>query len=230
MRLIVSTLNLTDSDLAIISYAWVVRETTRNPRRAPVEKQRDPERTKRKILDAAKVEFGAKGYAAARVSDIADRAGVNKQLISYYFGGKEGLYQELAGQWHQTGDEMSTGDQPLAEVVRQFVLSTLHDRDWGRVMMWANMSGEDPGGGQDAQFMQAQVAEIRARQERGEIPADLDPAYLLLALVTAASASLAMPLMVRNVTGEDAASPDFITKYAEQLALMVTHLTARPSA
>ena len=32
------------------------------------------------------------GLAGARVNDIADRAGVNKQLISYYFGGKEGLF------------------------------------------------------------------------------------------------------------------------------------------
>ncbi|TCO50781.1 TetR/AcrR family transcriptional regulator [Actinocrispum wychmicini] len=194
------------------------------PRREPAEKQRDPERTKRRILDAAKVEFGAKGYVAARVIDIATRAGVNKQLISYYFGGKEGLYQELAGQWHRTGGRLATADQPLAEVVRQFVLTTMHDRDWGRLMVWANMSGEDPGNGQDAQFMRAQVEEIRARQQRGEIPADLDPAYLLLVLVTAASATLTMPLMVHNITGEDAASPDFIEKYADQLALMVRHL------
>jgi TetR/AcrR family transcriptional regulator len=209
----------------MIRYPVGVPETTRKPRRTPAEKQRDPERTKQKILDAAKVEFGAKGFAAARVSDIADRAGVNKQLISYYFGGKEGLYQELAEQWHQTGTQMSTAGQPLADVVRQFVLNTMHDRDWGRVMVWANMSGEDPGNGQDAPFMQAQVAEIKARQERGEIPADLDPAYLLLTLITAASASLTMPLMVRNITGEDPASPEFIEKHANQLAALVSHLT-----
>ncbi|MEV4317872.1 TetR family transcriptional regulator [Actinocrispum sp. NPDC049592] len=204
-------------------------ETSRNPRRAPVEKQRDPERTKRKILDAAKIEFGAKGYAAARVSDIAGRAGVNKQLISYYFGGKEGLFQELAGQWHETGGEISTVDQPLPEVARQFVMTTLHDRDWGRMMMWANMSGEDdPGGDPEARFMQVQVEQIRTRQQQGEIPDDLDPAYLLLALVAAASASLALPRAVRNITGEDAASPDFITKYADQLALLVGHLTKKP--
>lgn len=194
------------------------------PRRTPVERQRDPERTKRKILDAAKVEFGAKGYAAARVSDIADRAGVNKQLISYYFGGKEGLYQELTEQWQRTGQQMATADQPLAEVVRQFVMTTLLDRDWGRLMVWANMSGEDPGNGQNAHFMAAQVEEIRARQDRGEIPPDLDPAYLLLALMTAASASLTMPVIARNITGEDPASAEFVEKYADQLALLVRHL------
>jgi AcrR family transcriptional regulator len=202
-----------------------VSEITRRPRRAPAEKQRDPERTKRKILDAAKVEFGANGFAATRVSDIADRAGVNKQLISYYFGGKEGLYQELARQWHHTGNRMSTTDQPLTDVIRQFTLNTAEDRDWGRVMVWANMSGQNPGSTQEAEFMRAQVEQLQERQRRGEIPADLDPAYLLVALINAASASLTTPLLVRHITGEDAASPAFIEKYADQLALLVGHLT-----
>ena len=57
------------------------------PRRTPEERRRDPERTKRRIVEAARAEFSAKGFAGTRVSEIAARAGVNKQLISYYFGG-----------------------------------------------------------------------------------------------------------------------------------------------
>ncbi|URM95556.1 TetR/AcrR family transcriptional regulator [Actinomadura madurae] len=48
---------------------------------------------------AALDEFSAKGYAGARVGDIAKRAGLNKQLITYYFGGKEGLYRAVEEQW-----------------------------------------------------------------------------------------------------------------------------------
>jgi TetR/AcrR family transcriptional regulator len=44
------------------------------------------------ILAAARQEFSAKGAAGARVNEIAARSGVNKQLIYYYFGSKEGLY------------------------------------------------------------------------------------------------------------------------------------------
>ena len=61
------------------------RSTRRAP--APHERQRDPERTKARILDAATEEFSAKGFAGARVSEIAARAGVNQQLIAYYFDG-----------------------------------------------------------------------------------------------------------------------------------------------
>src|SRR3989442_463610 len=134
-----------------MGYRWVtvvgVTEPTdvRRPRRAPREgeRQRDPERTKARILEAAKAEFGAKGFAAARVSDIADRAGVNKQLISYYFGGKEGLYTVLANRWRDSSTELAGAEQPLDAVVTGFVMSTVHDWDWARVMAWENLSSAE---------------------------------------------------------------------------------------
>ena len=47
------------------------------------------------IVDAALVEFSAKGFAAARLEDIAARAGVGKGTIYLYFKDKEELFQEL---------------------------------------------------------------------------------------------------------------------------------------
>ncbi|MCP9949987.1 TetR family transcriptional regulator [Actinomadura madurae] len=66
---------------------------------APGERHRDAERSRAQLLAAALDEFSAKGYAGARVGDIAKRAGLNKQLITYYFGGKEGLYRAVEEQW-----------------------------------------------------------------------------------------------------------------------------------
>ena len=53
---------------------------------------RDPRRTKLKLLNAATKEFANKGLNGARVDSIASRAGVNKQLLYYYFGNKENLF------------------------------------------------------------------------------------------------------------------------------------------
>ena len=202
--------------------------TGRAPRRTPNpgERQRDPERTRARILDAAKVEFGAKGFAGARVSDIADRAGVNKQLISYYFGGKEGLYTELNNQWQQVSAELSSADQPLDAVVAGYALSALHDRDGARVMAWANMSPDDAPAdtGQEREFLRAQVADLRRRQKAGELPADLDPACVLLALFAAASATVTLPRTAAAICGDDAGSDEFARHYADQLARLVRHL------
>jgi AcrR family transcriptional regulator len=47
------------------------------------------------ILEAALDEFSAKGFATARLEDVAKRAGVAKGTIYLYFADKESLFQEL---------------------------------------------------------------------------------------------------------------------------------------
>jgi AcrR family transcriptional regulator len=48
--------------------------------------------TVNKIIEAAVPLFAIKGLAAVSVKELADAAGVNIALISYYFGGKDNLY------------------------------------------------------------------------------------------------------------------------------------------
>src|ERR1044072_6231195 len=52
----------------------------------------DAEATRRALLDAAASLFDERGFDAATVRDIGERAGVDAALIARYFGGKEGLY------------------------------------------------------------------------------------------------------------------------------------------
>lgn len=56
---------------------------------------RDPERTRRRLLQAALSEFAAHGYAGGRVARIAKRAGANQRMVYHYFGSKEGLYEAV---------------------------------------------------------------------------------------------------------------------------------------
>lgn len=53
---------------------------------------RDTDRSQATILRAARDEFSDHGFAGGRVDRIADRAGVNKRLIYYYFGNKNELF------------------------------------------------------------------------------------------------------------------------------------------
>lgn len=59
---------------------------------AATERRRDPVATKAALLRAAVAEFAAKGLAGARIDEIAQRAGVNKQLVYHYFGSKDDIY------------------------------------------------------------------------------------------------------------------------------------------
>jgi len=53
---------------------------------------RNPEKTRQRVLDAAKVEFARHGLAGARVDAIASRARANKQTIYHYFHNKRDLF------------------------------------------------------------------------------------------------------------------------------------------
>jgi TetR/AcrR family transcriptional regulator len=58
----------------------------------PVQQDR-ADQTRKNILRAAIREFSAHGLAGARTDSIAESAGVNKALLSYYFKSKSGLYE-----------------------------------------------------------------------------------------------------------------------------------------
>lgn len=59
------------------------------------DRTRDAERTRAEIIDVAIREFADKGYAGARVDEIAARMSTTKRMIYYYFGNKEQLYVEV---------------------------------------------------------------------------------------------------------------------------------------
>jgi AcrR family transcriptional regulator len=48
--------------------------------------------TRQALLVAAAALFSERGFDGVPIEDVAARAGVNKALISYHFGGKRGLY------------------------------------------------------------------------------------------------------------------------------------------
>jgi len=71
-----------------------------NPSNHPEDKPKSWSRRKRarpsEILDAALKVFAEKGFAAARMEDIASRAGVTKGTIYLYFPSKEEVFKTLA--------------------------------------------------------------------------------------------------------------------------------------
>lgn len=52
-------------------------------------------KTEKSILQAAEEEFLLKGFAGARTTEIAQRAGVNHAMLHYYFKTKEQLFEQV---------------------------------------------------------------------------------------------------------------------------------------
>ena len=51
--------------------------------------------TQEKIFNAARIVFQKKGFAGARMQEIADEAGINKAMLHYCFKNKELLFQAV---------------------------------------------------------------------------------------------------------------------------------------
>jgi TetR/AcrR family transcriptional regulator len=66
------------------------------------------------ILEVARTEFAERGFAGARLQDIARSAGLSRQTLLYYFNSKEGLYtavmEQAVADWAaETRAAISTG-------------------------------------------------------------------------------------------------------------------------
>lgn len=82
-------------------------------------------KTQEKILESAKIVFMQYGLYGARMQDIADRAGINKALLHYYFRNKEKLFDAVfEGALEKYFDQMTViGDisLPLKERVYRYI-------------------------------------------------------------------------------------------------------------
>ena len=79
---------------------------------------------KEKLLAAATRLFAEKGFAGVSIRQLAEAAGVNSAMISYYYGGKEGLYEAvLTTQYERLltkFEAIAALEAPVKEKIRQY--------------------------------------------------------------------------------------------------------------
>lgn len=78
------------------------------------------EETRARIVEAAVVVFGERGYEGASTRDIANAAGVNAPALQYYFDGKEGVYLECVEHlirllWRKMSATVEAAESALAD-------------------------------------------------------------------------------------------------------------------
>ncbi|MFJ9243860.1 TetR/AcrR family transcriptional regulator [Streptomyces sp. NPDC101776] len=192
-------------------------------------RQRDPVGTRRAILTAASAEFAAHGFDGARVVRIAESAGVSHQLITYYFGGKRGLYEALSDQWLEESMRVSQ-TRTFADAVRRYVHWAHEDPAWVHTLTREEPGRRPPAEDERAAELFKHVEELRERQARGEFRSDLDVGAVALVFFAASVAPVAIPWIARELGQQDPDSPEFIDHYAEQVGLMISALAEAKTA
>lgn len=104
----------------------------------PGERSRDRERTRARIIEAAKVAFSRHGYAEANVRDIASAAGITAALVVRYFGSKEKLFEEAVAEAFDLGQAFAGTDRRvLGEAIVTHLFSKQQDVDLMAMMLRA---------------------------------------------------------------------------------------------
>ncbi len=150
---------------------------------------RDPEGTKRLVLDSAQRLFSERGFAGTSIRDIALASGVSHPLIQHHFSTKEGLYRSVL---RRCSEEYSTRFPDSAEITdRPANLREEMTRMFGfvrdqcllmRMIGWARLEGRDDLFPEPCKPKGAMIRRIEAGQRSGSIRNDIDASTLAVML------------------------------------------------
>ncbi len=211
-------------------------------RRSTSDTTTEPEARER-ILTAALDVFAERGFDGARTREIAERAGANLGLLTYYFGGKERLWKaavtrafaelqaDVAG---ATGP--IDGDDAVAwleRAVREFVRFVARKPEFMRLMndeakrdgprmRWLTDRFVRP--------MDEAVATHVARAQRDGVVPPISPVSMRYLVLGAAGLVFSQAAECRYLTGVDPTTPEFADRHADALIeLLLGGRRSRPT-
>lgn len=181
-----------------------------------------------RLLKAALDCFLADDYHLVTTRLIAERAGANASMIRYYFGNKEGLYEEMIRE--NLNPMLAALDGPMLASVAGFTdflhlyYDAMTDRpEFPKLILKVLALNHGPG----RRFIQQLLERGRTRGARkvsdlktqGQIASNIDPDILRLAFV-----SLAMTPMLLKDIFEEQMGRSMDAAFLEELATFNGHL------
>lgn len=167
----------------------------------------DTEGTKQRILDAAVDEFALHGPDGTTIERIAKTAGVNKERIYNYFGGKQALFAtvlraELAKVARDVPVE-SFATEDIGDYAGRVYDYHLAHPELGRLLRWEGLSfaAEVPDEEQRREYYGYKTAAVSDGQARGTVTSDFDADHLIFLVLSLAGWWAAVPQVARMITG-----------------------------
>ena len=145
------------------------------------------------LLEIAEKLFAAKGFEGTSVRDIAEEAGVNIAMISYYFGSKEKLMQALFEKRtaeismrieRLIKDESLTSFEKVNMLIEENVDRVMRDQQFQKIMICEQIINKNPviiNFLKDLKIRNARVIGelIKDGQKKGEFKRKVDVVMLL---------------------------------------------------
>ncbi|MFW5774899.1 MAG: TetR/AcrR family transcriptional regulator [Chitinivibrionales bacterium] len=201
-----------------------------------------PNDTQRKIRAAARQEFVAYGRAGARMQSIADRAGVNKALLHYYFRSKDLLYKEtmreiLDSVWGKINAELKQSPpsddlHALVHTITATHIRTIHQNiDFARLFLREIADGGAVLRELASVFRQALgdtpetiMRLIRVNHDRGLIR-PIDPAHFIINIMSMSAGTFAagffFSIIGQKIPWPTEVDDDFIDTRIEDITVTI---------
>jgi TetR/AcrR family transcriptional regulator len=164
-----------------------------------------------RLLDAAEEVFGEQGFAGATTSAIAERAGVTKALVHYYYRNKETLHRAVMERYDQRVSELVLEDldmhEPTAAVanaMRRYCGFLAQNRNYVRLCLYNAL--EETCQVTKTQMFRKLIDETTAALKKGmELGTfrSVDPLQLLLAIEALCSYFFEHEKEIRELWGEE---------------------------
>ena len=202
-------------------------------------KERNPEQTQRRILDAAEREFTLRGYDGARLREIASGAEVHHALLRHYFRDKEGLFRavlerSLRAVSSEARDLLQTQGEPqavvakLADIVVRFAAS---NRNLILMFHAATLDEASPAfamceavaNDMLVPLLHETARVMRRYQRKGDIRGDLDPKHVVLVALGAGAYAFHEAALTRFFLGEDPGAPEYLSAHRDTVQRLLMH-------
>jgi AcrR family transcriptional regulator len=156
------------------------------------------------LMDCAELLFSQKGFDGTSVRDIAEAAGINTAMISYYFGSKEKLMEEI---FERKGlnirervdnllkDESLDPFQKMYKLVDEYIEGILQRKVFHRILLSEQIINQNPTIIQLMEKMKTRNSEcindlIRLGQKKGLFKKNIDIPMMTNTLIGTISHSL----------------------------------------
>jgi AcrR family transcriptional regulator len=195
--------------------------------------RRTREDIRQQLLDAALVEFGAKGFDGASTRSIAHRVDAHQPQINYHFASKEALWAAAVDHlFGRLGEDLA--DLPLpdgtddpaqlasafAEAVRRFVRFAAAHPELNRIMVHEATEDSDRLRWMVERHVRPIYDAIRVVWQRlrdAGIAAPIDSAMVHYVIVGAASLPFVNAPEARLLTGAEPTDSDWVEAHADGL-------------
>lgn len=200
------------------------------------EPTKDDGSARKKLIDVAIHLFAQNGLEGTSTRDIAKAAGVNISLISYYFGGKEGLYKAVFQEFATEASaelEINLGQIDIGNLTKDrfckfmnAMIGLILDKKFHRPDLSILFQREMIAGLPHARevyenvfnkLLERVVGLFKAGQENGFVRKDINPYIVFLSLVHATDCYMHVNKCSTFMKNEIPRLPGEIKKYQEQV-------------